>query len=658
MDKRGQIGTGAIIAIVSVIVLLFAGIGTYLIVSNVGTTQSGIIPASCLVEDTNFDFGDFLCPSGAALCDITVTLECENQVSEPKVSFRTSAPVDGLKDSYKSQWIVVDKDGDGDLESFEYTGSQGGGTAVCSESRVGFVGRTPDGFCLRSSGDRIALYYDSNSFLNFEAGGSGDLTPTPLEPYASRGQEQYAGNEQAYQCSQEVTGDKSLTVSYAGVSAGQTTKTFTIDGGERILWDGRIDHTISTTLQSQCQQSTQGSTPNSFFECSVDNNGCGVLATSETFCDGDLIFNENQQECTVPYTLDLNLNKQVYAVSEKIEGTIELKNTDDRAFIEITVSLLDVLDNEKSFTIVSTNSRGKAIFTLPSQNLVGDYKVVAEANHPDGTIPITQGISVAQPITVRVAAFPDQIQFNSEPIQAKVFVTDDQGNAEDAKSWDLEGTKCGSSDVSRDVQIQRLGRTSQGTEYLFSTSVSNECTFVYKVVAIDDSGFRSQASSTSITVKASEILIKADLTGVQDKDAGRRTVSFRTLGSDLQPVSTSNLVVITDSDGCDSGQFCLADNEVLPAVQVSGSDGDYAFTYNYKDGLTTIQITSSASGIQSTQQDFIVNLFPSSTQDPIGGDTGGTSTGVIFGLSIGFIITLLLVLLAFGAFVYFVFIRK
>ena len=138
----------------------------------------------------------------------------------------------------------------------------------------------------------------------------------------------------------------------------------------------------------------------------------------------------------------------------------------------------------------------------------------------------------------------------------------------------------------------------------------------------------------------SEVQIIPDLTSVQDKDAGRYTITFRTLDDNLQLLPTNNQVVITDSDACKTGQFCLAEQKTIPPVVVSGANGEYSFTHTYKDGLNSIEITSASPGIQSSTQDFVINLFPSGSSGPGTGSGSGSDSG----LPVGMIVTALIVL--------------
>lgn len=590
------------------------------------SSQSGIIPSSCVVESQDFSFNNFNCPDDASLCEATVTLDCSTKVSEDKVVFR------GSTQQALPQQIAVDTNGDGALES--YTRSSGFSSG-CGSPIVFLPDPYQQNYVCKFNNEIRIWKADENRAYSYASGGSISTQNSPISGESCSGAGGFikcAGNTQAYVCSEPLRnelGQVIKEITYTGSQAGSTTESVILGAGEGIRWLNRIDYEVSEIQQSQCTKDIRGDDPDEYFQCTINNNGCGVLSNQISFCEDGLVFKESTGECGTAYNLELSSNKRVYATGERITGKIDLSDSDKVSFIQTRISLVDVLGNEKDFTTVSTNSRGEASFSLDGQTLTGDYLIIAEPEHPDGNVPVEITVTISQPINLRLAPFPDRIQYNSEPITVKAFVTDSDGNAEDASSWDFSGTKCGSRDLSRDVEIQRLGRTSQGTEYLLRAETSNTCQFTFKAIAVDDSGFRSQADAVNIEVRSAEVLIKPDLSSVQDKDAGRRTVSFTTLDPNLQLLDTINNVKITDSDGCVSGEFCITDNKVLPEVIVTGDDGSYSFTYTFKDGLSTIQITSSSSEIQSTTQEFIVNLFPTGSQDPIG---GGTDNGIPLGL--------------------------
>ena len=488
MRTQAHSNTITLVGISTIIVLVLLAGGIYFL--GLSSDTQSVIPASCSLQNTGSKFGSYQCPESASFCDVDVTLDCLQPTFEPNVVLRVSE-----QSSFPNQ-LAVDSDGDGDLEPWRKTTSSAS-QALCSQkTRIenGFF----NSFIILHNGDvHVCTGTDIIRYIQISA--SIPIQNSPLEPYASTTREKYAGTQNIYQCSQKIAGDKTYTVSYSDDEPGSQRKSITLAGGDAILWDGLISYSESINKQSQCTLSIPGNSPDTYFACILDVNSCGILSTTETFCEEGLIFKESEQACGVPYTLDVTVDKQIFGVSDPITGDVALSNTDQKAFIEISLTLEDVLGKGKSFQTVSTNSRGKASFSLSPQPLVGDYKLVVSADHPDGSLPQEKFISIAQPISVRLAG--DNIQFNSNAIVVSAFVTDNQGNPKQASSWDLSGSVCGTKDLSQDIQIRRIGSSSQGTEYQLLIPIQTTCNLVFKVVAIDNTGFRSNADAITVDVR-------------------------------------------------------------------------------------------------------------------------------------------------------------
>lgn len=618
-----------ILGIIGIFLLIIIGV-----IVTISLPSQNIIGDSCTLEDQGTSFNSYTCPDDALNCEITVSLECDVPSQEPKVILRW---VDGIRGP---EAIAYDVDNDGNMDRLKRKDSTGSGGVVLERFPLG------SGYSelLDDDGDIKVSYPISagrTAYAVYELGGGIPTSTSSIDGF--EGDELFEGSLNTYTCEEQVTGAKTRTVSYGSEEPGITTDKFSISSGQTINYDGIITYDNAIGKESACTGNIPGSTPNSYIECSVDNNGCGILG-QEIFCPDDYIFNENTRECNVPYEAVLNLDKKIYGSNEEITGNIKISQNNNLRFIEVEVLLEDNLDNTVGTTLTSTTSSGQANFNIDGLQKTGTYTVQATILHPDGIITVSDFISIEVPISIRLSPEPDRIQYTSDNIQAKAFITDSDGNPENVVDWDFSGTKCGSISQSNNVAVKRI----KTGEYLLSTPISNECTFVYKAAAIDDSGFKTEADSVSIEVKDSEILIRTDLSSIQDKDAGRYTISFTTLDPSQQPVSTNNQVVVIDSNGCRTGEFCVSTNEIIPEVTVAGSSGFYTFSNNYIDGLNTIEISSSGAGqIGSTQQEFIVNLFPSGSSTPIG-DSGS-------GLPIGTIVTVILVLLGVGGTLWFIF---
>lgn len=608
-----------------------------------------VIPPTCSVDTTGSVLNTYRCGQGNSAidsCSASVTLTCNVPSTSPEVILRWSENV------FRPNQIAVDKDNDGDLDRLIYTDDQ---VSNSIPLYIRFPNPISSSYVARS-GSTIAVCAPNPSgsigCRRYIDGGSIPTDAVPTEPYASSGRELIDGTTNIYQCTQQITGSVTRTVSYSGNTPGTRSETVSLTNGQTINWNGaygnRINYTESDVMQSQCTRNeADNNDPSIYYLCVVNNNGCGVLDTTRPqYCADNEIYNEENQDCQPPYNLNINLAEDLFAINEDIVGSVQIADTPQRAFIDVRIELLDSLNRQTDVGTITTNTQGRANFNFDGQSLTGEYTIRATTlNHPAGSITTQRGIRVEAPIFLRLAPEPDVIQYTSSPIQARAFVTNANDQPENVQSWDFAGTRCGNVDVSRDVAVQRV-RTG---EYVLSVDVESECNFIYQVIAVDQSGFRSEADALSITVREASIVITPDLSSVQDQDEGRHTITFLTLDQNNQPVQTSNQVTIIDSDGCRSGEYCLIDGANIPSVTVSGTNGNYQFSHNFKDGLNTIQITSTHSTFGSTTQQFVVNLFPSGQTDP--GDGGE-------GSNIGLIITIIVVVLGVGLFFYLVFRRR
>lgn len=654
-------------AIISIIlaILIIGAIAFFTIKFSIG--RQGIIPPSCILEEESKTLGSFQCPNDATLCEATVTLDCNVQSgAQPKVIARRSfkIPYGSGTISEEVQCMAYDLDLDGALDPLYRTGTFGANDeqipSIIFDDNYGITRESLSKIRYMRYGATKGKTFTASGYSGTNCVGKISLSQVPTgEDGTCHYDEICDTDDMTYSCSEDITGDVTTTVTYKSNVAGSKSKTVTLDAGQEIFWGGDITYKISTVRQSECQKSVAGSFPNSYFECNIGIDGCGIMSDSETFCEGNLVFSEYTEECGVPYDLEISLTKNSYAISEKIAGTMRIFNTQDISNIPIQIRLTTLAGNLKSHQTTSTDGTGRASFTLDGQSMVGSYIIIVEAEHQLGINSIEKQVIVSEPIQVRVTTNP--VQYNAVEIVANAFVTDDQGNPKDAADFDFSGTNCGGSDYSNKVSWTRVGRVKdQGTKYDLGAFVNRECTFTFKVVAIDGSGLRSAPdTSTPIEIRSSEIIIESNLEEeLQDADEGKYTISFRTLDSDYQKVSSTNQVVITHPNLCKSGTWCEKEIRNLPDVQVTGSGGAYQFTYTFGSGLHLIDITSIGQGIQSTTQSYAIHFFQST--DPYDPDDPDDPDNPKWyeNLPVGAIIAGIIMALGLAFFFYFVFRKK
>lgn len=608
-----------IILSTSLIVLTLAIVGGLFFYYSQNTLPGSIIPSTCSLQNNGVKTISYTCPSTVSSCNAILTLDCATQTTQPKVVLRWSSNV------FNPSQIAVDGDGDGNLDRFVSS------TTQIAPSQVTLLQRFPapiDASYVGKYGNVVIVCSPSNTggtaCKQYNIGGTIPTSSSPTEPYTSSGLEKNDGTINTYQCTQSYSGSQSGTVTYSANKAGSINKSLVLQPSQLINWNGKITYSESTTKPSQCTQNKADATyPNRFYTCSLDSNGCGLLSQSYTLCNPtSYIYNEVEQKCTPPYNLQLTLDNTLFSTQQPITGNVEIKDTTQKDFIQMRIVLKDQLGNVKQ-TLSPQTRNGIATFSFLPQPSLGKYTIEASTvNYLLGDSTKVQEITITQPIFMRLSSYPDQIQYIPNLITARAFITDIDGNPENIASWDFSGTTCGNKDVSDKVLPNRIGSNSKdGTIYELTTPILEECLFTYKVVAIDNSGFKSAPSIITISVKKSQIVIQ-QVNFPIDKDEGRYTLVFKTLDVNAQPIDTENSIVIQDSDGCESGKFCLIDNKNYPAIQVisTGNKGEYQFTSTFKPGGNKIIITSSSATIQSNTQEFSLTFFPKS---PGGGGTGG-----------------------------------
>ncbi|MCK9370191.1 carbohydrate-binding module family 14 protein [Candidatus Dojkabacteria bacterium] len=617
--KTGML-TLILISLFSVIAI--SGGITYIVMN--GNTEAIVAP-TCSIQSSTSTATSYTCPTGSASCAVKVTLSCNTQTATPKVKLRWS------DNSFRPAEIALDKDGDGDLDRLVLSETQ---VANNIPLYIRFPEPISSSYVAKDSTKIAVCAVTSGGSTNcrvYVDGGSISTSLAPTEPYTSTGRELRDGTITLYQCTQQVTGAKTLSVSYAGNAAGTKVEQFTLSAGQSINWNGKIESTVVTQKSSECTKNEQGNDPSTYYICNVDSNGCGVLSKTVSTCQAGYIYDEAQQKCNPPYTSLISLDKSLFLLSEDVTGSVTVAASSQVSYIPLRISVLDALDREITFTYLSTDTTGKRAFNLGKIAAVGDYKIKVEIDHPAGKQIIYKSFAVTNPIFIRLAPDPDVIQYTSDTIKAKAFITGTDNQPKSASNWDFTGSKCGALDVSKQITVDPV----QLGVYELSTAITSPCTLILKAVAVDSANLRSNPDLLSIEVRQSSVIIKADLSAMQDQDEGRYTVTFQTLDTNLQPIETDNLVIVKDANACESGKYCVSTNTVLPSITPNRiGNGLYSFSYDFKAGLNviTIQSVAKSSTVLKNTQEFPVNLFRT------GQSTPNSETGVPLELIIGGIV--------------------
>jgi hypothetical protein len=656
---------------ITITVLLLLGAG---ILISIRFVPQSTLP-TCAVSSEGTDLNYYKCPNNVDSCSVDIKLECDTRTSEPLVIFRTDGDTkkqisssSDMKAKYEDKWVAVDlnpSDENYALTRFTYEGRGTDSDGDCfGQEKLrkadGTIIALNDGTNLvwRDTGTIKALYIINNcrQYAKFELAITNqniETSTSPVLKYSLNNQEVVAGSQDIYQCSQDITGSREETITYSGKEDGETLRSFNLNSGDAINWDGRIDWEEISLRLSQCVpglSQADSSDKSMYYECKPDNLGCGFLdINNPQFCDVGFIFDENEQECIPPYTLEITTNKELYSNQDNIEVIIEIKDTVIRGNKEILVTLVDANTNEqKTFVTSSTNARGETLPINLGNYPNGEYKIIAKTlNHELGEVIKEKKIKVTVPIFLSLDTSDfGKIQYSPSTIKVRAKVADSSGNPENVQRFEYDGSTCGSKSIVQEITSNR----EQTGVYILNVPIDEECDLTFKVRAVDNSGFKSEQDTLTITVNKASIFIQPELAPITDADAGRHTISFKTLDISQQPIDSSNIITILDSDGCESGKFCNIDNTFLPNAIVVGDNGFYTFTYDFKAGLNTIKIRSSAQNIESTTQEFTVNLFDR------GGSGGGDDTPG--GIDLSIIITAIVVLGGLALFFWFVFRKK
>lgn len=611
----------ALFIIVGFAILILGGMSLVVFLPS----EQSIAPSQCELKTQGSVFNTYKCPDSAGSCDIKISLFCNTQVTTQKIVFRGSSQTE------IPQQIAIDSNNDGALESFSR------GTSTLSNCPSGSIVYLPEPF--QSS---FVFQYNSKIYVcsgnkgyNYVSGGSISTSSSPLSNEACDGSSGFircAGDINTYQCSQSVTGSITKIISYSGSGSGFKNDSFTINKGQTINWNGKIEYTEKTIKQSECTNDVvDENDPSVYYSCVLDNNGCGKIdRLNPNECAGNQIYNEVSHQCSSPYKLTVTPTKLLFSTSEEITGKVVISDTTQKV-TTVKIILNNNLDNEVFSDPFGTNAGGEATFNL-GKYPAGQYSLIAQTeNHPLGdgvSIPVT--VNVAPPVFLTLAYGEYSKIQSTGTISIKALTTSASGS-ENIKSFDYTGTKCGSKDMKNYVTSKRINNG----EYIISTPVNEECEFVYKIVAVDDSGFRSDPQTLDVSVKKASIIIDdSKLQDLQDGGAGRYTTKFTTLNTQNQPIATQNEIIITEPNGCKTGEYCSSSGEFIPTVLVTGANGFYEFSYTWKVGGSVIKISSSAQGLDSATKTKIINIFDESVK-PCESDNSCPPDDFPYGLIVG-----------------------
>ncbi len=645
--------------------ILLIGGGIYLAFFN---TPQSIIPSQCTVSTGGTTTGSFSCPSDSS-CIATVKLDCNTQISAPKVIFRTNG-----------NWIAWDYDSDGDLDCYSINSNPSPTCNIPFTNKILLPQLSPIA--------RGKFLYGSSSTVftkktevetNYCAGIrylSGTGCNTAVSPQGSEYYEITSGSANSYQCSQSVTGSKTKLISYSGSVPGFTKESFALSSGQKINWVGDIEYTISKAKTSECTKNVKV-TSNTYYLCITDSNGCGIIDRTQTQSCGTLLFNENTGLCETPtsciasngqiiqkgntlctsesvlekcitpptitketassgkvcrdgkivdaYTVSTSLSSLVLSTSDKLK----VEFVSDLTSKDITATIY------QSSTVIQTKtqqtSSGKTTFTFDTLS-VGYYTVKISFSDTHGDYEKTYDFQVTESLTVVLDA-KSLTQFNNLPIEV-MLKSYKSGNFKDLSDKQIEATFNGIAVSPETIEHPSLGLL----VYYYNLKNKGDGNLRVRARGQDETGLWTDWTEYfQIEVKKASILISTEF--INDKCTGTLENKFFTKDSQGNYINTNNIVKIDKPLGGSD------------TVSTTGTNGKYSFSYNFLEGgLYIVRITSSnelGSSQLNAGQGQTINILTGTACN--GGDDD-------FDWKTLLIISVLV--LGIGLFVYFVVIRR
>jgi len=713
MNKKG---TSKLLAIIITLMLLIGlGIGFYFVIKN--ASPQTVIPSQCSLITNGQGSGSFKCPVDAS-CLATVSLACTtSSTNNPMVIFRTNARQlsdYGIKSG--STWIAIKGVVSGSSSSTIFVPTSelhvycsatdtNYGSVVASKTVQPPAGKIwtyntiiyPQGgylyvyFANVQTSNGLQPSYRAYSLCDntatlTEAVKKEARQSTPIDFYKLAKQEVYDGELEWFSCSQSVTGSKTKLISYSESVAGSTKETFALNSNEVINWVGPITYTINKYKQSECTQNIKA-TSNSYYECLIDSNGCGIKDTTAKSC-GAYLFNEATGECQAPttcitskgqtlqkgeaictdsftlekcststpptiskqiansgqvcrdgiigdaYSVTTTLNKQVLSTSDnlQVEFASNLPSKDVTATIYKQGSST-VIQTKTQQTSDSVFNSGKTTFNFDTLS-VGYYTVKISFSDTYGNYQKSYDIQVTEELTVLLDA-KSLTQFDNTPIEV-ILKSYRSGSLKDLTNKQIEATFNGQTVYPGTTEHPSLGILN------FYYDIKGDGNLRIRAKGSDEAGMWTDWTEYfQIEVKKSTILISTDF--VTDVCTGSQTNNFNTKDSQGNDVNTNNIVTINKPLGG------------TDTATVSGKDGKYSFTYNFVNGgLYIVRITSSNADLGSSQlnsgQGQTINILTGASCEGGGGDNPTIPWGTI--LIIGVLI------LGAVLFIYFVLIKK
>jgi hypothetical protein len=588
--------------------------------------------------------GEFTCPAGNT-CTVTPILDCTNPSgSEPVVLARTDDT------DYSNGWLVYRYNGElisyttngGNLygHTFQWFTSKQNITLPSQPyNRNAFIEN--DGSIIYIV-EKIATY-NYPAYYMYTRNYGGNTNSHPLSSCVVL--EICSGTTNKYSCSKEIkidgnskgflTWEKEIPTPDTGIFGTE----YSLTGGQKISFNGRISYTISTVQLTTCI-SSNGTVLNIGQKICRDNyalENCDNVNNKPTLTTTEIIPPQICRNGGIvdAYHVETTLSKLVLSKSDTLSIDFALKDTPTNKNIDITATILknnQFVTSKIQKTGNTYLNAGKTSFTF-SDLPIGYYTLRISFSHPDGDYQKEYNIQVTEDLAV-VLTTADQIQFDSKDIEVNLN-SFKSGQAKDLSNFDLEASFNGNKVYTYTTEHPSLGILK------FKFPLKGDGTLRVRVRGNDETGLWTDWTDYfEITVKKASIIITSDFQ--TDKCIGSLTQNFETKDSLSNFVETQNQVTIDKPLGG------------TDTASVSGSNGKYSFTYNYVNGgIYTIRITSTNAKLGSSQlnsgQGQIVNILTGTSCEDGGCEGIGCYTNYLI---VGAVI------IAISFFVYFVFIRK
>lgn len=653
--------------------------------------EQATFPSQCIVTENGISSNSFICPSDASSCIATITLSCSTQVSGQQVVFR------GSSQTGVPMTIAVDSNYDGSLEAWSRGTSYGScsGTPSRAYEVLTYLPEPyQSNYAYVYNGKVAVCDVQDGKGLYYGLGGQISTSINPIEGEScdfSQGFIRCLGSINAYQCSQDVTGSVSKTITYSGANPGSKIEQITLTPNQKINWIGAIDYEIKRTEQSECTKNMPVSgTNDKYYECVADNNGCGVLSTIQKSCSPNLfdattgtcqipttckasngqILNKGQTVCINKYTLEKcstgsppsistqevtqegyicegGVIKPAYTLDIKINGLssssvvaetgakikidVIMFGTANNKRIPVTASIDGTAISQTRYTGDTSLTAGKVSLELDSPG-EGYHNIKIFIDHPDADYLKIYELRVTSGLNLNLYT-DNPTQYDNEYVELR-----------------LDAYKAGENKRLTDYQYEAYFNNNRIYADVVEPSGKN-LIFLFRVKG--DGILRMRAKGTD------ETGITTDWTSFKEINVKETTISINTnFQSGICPGTVQNTFTTTDN----VGNLIDTQNSILIESPLGGkttlisptkiSTGEYKFTYTFTDaGLYTIKLTSTSNYGVFELGDGLgepVTILANCGGSPGGG--GGVEPGtnwlmyIIFAVIIGIIILVIILM--------------